>query len=111
MAGRLNFSGPFSGYFLFFIPRELARSLTADFLGEDPKKISQDHLSATVREIINMITGSTFSYFDDQAVFNLGIPELLPADMAECDDSRLDQEIFVAVKTEDSRFAMKMVQA
>ena len=40
---KLNFSGPFSGSFVLFIPDEFAVSLTADFLGKDVENVKRDH--------------------------------------------------------------------
>ena len=110
VVSKLNFSGPFSGYFLFFFPKGLALSLTAGFLGKNEEMISQDHLTATIREIINMIAGNTFSIFNDQAVFNLGIPESVHIDEVKRDGSNSPQEIFIAVNTLDNCLALKIVK-
>jgi len=68
VASRLNFSGPFSGYFVFLIPRDLALSITAGFVGRHEEHVSQDQIAGNVKEIINMIAGSTFGNYDDMLV-------------------------------------------
>jgi CheY-specific phosphatase CheX len=107
---KLNFSGPFSGFFILIIPNELALSLTANFMGEDEESITQDHASGTVKEILNMIAGNIFSNFDDQVVFDLDIPELIHFDEAGRTLPGADEEIFILINTLDSRLALKMVK-
>jgi len=77
IAAKLSFSGPLSGYAVFCIPKKLALSITADFMGKDEQEISDDQIDGTVKEIINMIIGNTFSLYDPEAVFDLGVPELV----------------------------------
>ena len=109
MTTKLSFSGPFSGYFLFFIPADLALFLTASFLGENEEKISQDRVADTQKEILNMIAGSTFSVFNDQHVFDLDIPESIRFDEAVKGLSNSEKEIFIAVNTLDNCLALEMV--
>ncbi len=109
LTSKLSFKGPFSGYFRFFMPRDLAFFLTAGFLGEDEGNVSQDQVTGTLKEILNMIAGSTFSVFDNQAVFDLDIPELVGFDDLGRDHSNTEEEIFVAVNTLDNCLALKMV--
>ena len=91
------------------MPRDLAFFLTAGFLGEDEGNVSQDQVTETLKEILNMIAGSTFSAFDNQAVFDLDIPELVGLDDLGRDHSNTEEEIFVAVNTLDNCLALEMV--
>jgi len=75
----VSFSGLFSGSFLLLIPEELALFLAASFLGIIEEKVLPAHISETKKEIVNMIAGNTFANFNDQVVFNLGIPKILYA--------------------------------
>jgi len=77
VAAKLNFSGPFSGYAIFCIPKKSALSITANFMGKYEEEISDDQINGTVKEIINMIIGNTFSRYNPDVVFNLGLPELV----------------------------------
>ena len=106
---RINFSGPLSGHFIFVVPFGLALSTTAAFLGEDEESVSRDHAHDTVKEIANMVAGNTFSHYDNQAVFDLGIPELLP--FTELDQKRAasGDQIFIGCDTLDNRLAFQMV--
>ena len=105
---KLNFSGPFSGSFVLFIPDEFAVSLTADFLGKDVENVSQENVIETSKEIINMIAGNTFAILDDQAVFDLNIPENILADH-DVDSSESGEKIFVKIETMDKYMNLKMV--
>ena len=105
---KLDFSGPFSGSFVLFIPEEFAVSLTANFLGKDKEKVSEDNVIETSKEVINMIAGSTFANLDDQAVFDLNIPENILFEQAVHFPGAED-DIFVQIITLDNYFVLKMV--
>lgn len=107
---KLNFGGAFLGFLIFIIPNKLALSLTANFIGEDEESITQDHVSGTVKEILNMIAGNIFSNFDDQLVFDLDIPELIHFDEVGRTLPGTDEEISILINTLDSRLALKMVK-
>jgi CheY-specific phosphatase CheX len=78
----LRFGGPIAGKVFFLIPIALARSLTADFLGQETADVGPDEMEGTVKEAVNMITGKTLSVFDEKSVFKLGIPDLMnPAEL------------------------------
>lgn len=72
---KVEFTGHFSGSFMLLIPDELALFLTASFLGVIEERVLPAHISETKKEIVNMIAGNTLSNFNDQVVFNLGIPK------------------------------------
>nr|QIV52816.1 chemotaxis protein CheX [uncultured bacterium] len=78
---KLEYSGNFSGYFLLFMPEELALLLAASFLGRVEDNVSHEHVIETKKEIINMIAGNTFTIFDDQNVFDLGIPQIVESNI------------------------------
>jgi len=80
LACKLAYTGPFSGLSCFLIPVKVAKELTANFLGEDKERVTELHMAGTVKEILNMITGKAFSLYDNQAMFRLGIPEIMPSD-------------------------------
>jgi len=80
LACTLAFSGPFSGLCCFLIPVGVAQGLTANFLGEDMDRVTEEQMAGTVKEILNMITGKAFSLYDNQSVFKLGIPEIMPSE-------------------------------
>jgi CheY-specific phosphatase CheX len=108
MAARLDFEGPFCGYCVFYMPKKFAVSMAADFMGKDAKDISADQTTGTVMEITNMIAGNTFSLYDEEAVFNLKIPELVrPADFKEV-FLGYKNDIFVVIDSLENRMAFHM---
>jgi len=109
LASKLTFKGPFSGHLVFLIPEELAFSLTANFLGKNEDRVSNDHVTETVKEIINMIAGNTFSIFNPRAVFDLDIPKLVRSENLRRDHSDSEQDIFVVIDTLENRLALQMV--
>jgi CheY-specific phosphatase CheX len=108
LAAKLNFSGPLNGHCIFYIPEKFARSVTADFMGKEEKNISNDQAKATLKEMANMITGNTFGLYDPEAVFNLGIPEMLDPDNFHKLSSGSEQRIFVAIDALDNYLAFQM---
>lgn len=75
----IGFSGMYSGTFLLVIPDDLAMFLTASFLGSIEEKVLPVHISETKKELANMIAGNTFTHFNDEVEFDLGIPEIVYA--------------------------------
>ncbi len=109
MAARLDFDGPFSGYCVFYIPNKFAVSLAANFMGRDAKGLSDEQITGTVMEITNMIAGNTFSFYDEQAVFNLNFPELLRSNAFQEFFTDSDNEVFIAIDSLENRLAFQMV--
>ncbi len=108
LAAKLDFDGPFSGCCVFFIPKKLAVSLAADFMGTDEEAVSDDQITGTVLEITNMIAGNTFSLYDSQAVFNLDVPEQVEFSdyLKEVSDS--ESRLFIVIDTLEDRLAFQI---
>lgn len=92
LGGRLEFKGPFSGWLTFILPEGLARTLTANFLGEDETQVDRDHVEGTLMEILNMITGRAFGLYDDQAIFELGVPRMIAVETLSRAGQGMDHE-------------------
>lgn len=108
IAAKLSFSGPLSGYAVFCIPKKSALSITADFMGKDEEEISDDQINGTVKEIINMIMGNTFSLYDPEVVFNLGVPELVGFNDFFKDLSDSEKSFSIVVETLENYLAFQM---
>ena len=83
--------------------------MTADFLGCDPEDVAEDQIKGIVQEIINMITGNTFSLYDPQAVFDLKIPEPVSSDKCRANPDKSENEIFLKVETPENHLALLMI--
>lgn len=110
MGCTLGFGGPFDGGLAFLIPLPLARTLTADFVGEDREAISERTVEETIKELLNMITGKTLSLFDSQALFRLELPEIMEADkMQRALTTEEDDDVIILVlNTMNERIIIKM---
>lgn len=106
---KIGFHGNFSGYFLLMIPENILRTMTVTFMGLDEGEITETHLNGTVLEAINMIAGNTFSNLDNQAIFDLGIPELIDKTTAaqSCSD-KTQEEFFFLIENYDGRIELKV---
>ena len=109
LCSKLDFSGQLSGYFLLYMPEDLARMIAADFMGVDKKKISNESVPGTLKEILNMIVGNTFTLYNDKAVFNLGIPEII--DKNSVIEDIPTEEINILINTPDNQMLVKLVLA
>ncbi len=106
---KLRFKGPFTGHFHFFIPKKFTLALTAGFLGEDEQNITSEHRSEMVKEIVNMIAGNAFSIVDDQAIFNLEIPEIIDSpEVGKLLEAK--EGVFIPIQTPDCSLALQLVR-
>ncbi len=103
---RLDFGGPRQGSFRLVVPAGLARQVSADFLGIDPGQASWEEMTGTAKEMINMFVGNTLSRYDPEAVFDLGVPELMPADTPDAGGKAEPEWIRLDVQTPESRMAI-----
>lgn len=106
-AFRLKFSGPFSGAFVLLVPAEFVAVLAGNFLGKDKDEVSSQNVIETSKEIINMIAGNTFAILNDQAVFDLNLPEALSLDQARQASGYAD-EIVVRSEIMDNHLFLKL---
>jgi CheY-specific phosphatase CheX len=110
LACKLAFSGPFSGLSCFLIPAKVAQALTANFMGQDTDRVTEEQMAGTVKEMLNMITGKGFSLYDNQAVFKLGIPEImLPEKWAHVVTKDAKEVINLYVNTADGDLGLMLV--
>jgi len=109
LASKLNFKGAFSGYCVFHIPKSVAASLSADFMGFEASTLSRDQISGTVKEITNMVVGNMFSLLDETMVFDLEVPELVPSGDYHEGFSASERELFVGIQTLEDFLAFQMI--
>ncbi len=109
IAVRLAFSGLFSGHFLFLIPRTLGTALTADFMGVEKETVAPEQVEETAKEILNMVAGNTFGTLDQEAIFQLGIPEIVSNQSVLAAPSEPDRELFLGVETLNGLMGLLLV--
>jgi CheY-specific phosphatase CheX len=73
----LDFEGPFSGSFFFFVSADKASKITADFLGLEMEEVDENQREDTVKEALNMIGGNMLSRSEEMDGFRLGIPKVI----------------------------------
>ena len=109
---KLEFSGPLKGYFFLSMPKDMAAYVTANFLGKREDHVSGDDVKGTVKEIINMTAGNTFSTYNDQAVFNLGAPEVVSGYEGMDDPNRSMDIVQISINTlKDSHLTFSILIA
>ncbi len=101
----IAFDGPAAGNFVLHIPSTLAASITADFLGTDSSELTDDQITGTVKEMLNMLAGNSLSTYDAQASFNLKIPELITPSVST---QEKESNIEIGIETMDSRMTLHM---
>ena len=105
IAASIDFGGPSSGIFVLHIPSALAASITADFLGTDSDELTEDQITGTVKEMLNMLAGNSLSAYDTKASFNLNIPELITSPVST---KEKEGYIDIGIETMDSRMMLHM---
>ena len=106
---KLGFSGSPSGIFMLQVPKSLALSISADFLGISPQEISDDQVAGSVLEMLNMLAGGTLSTYDPHALFDLQIPELITIhDERALAESGSDR-IIIRIQTPENRMAFQLI--
>ncbi len=77
---KISFNGPVTGYILLYIPENLLSVMTENFMGIDKSEVTKKYQDGIICEVNNMVAGSIFKKYDNNQVYNLGIPEILPGD-------------------------------
>ncbi|MBF0100264.1 MAG: chemotaxis protein CheX [Desulfobacterales bacterium] len=106
-ACKLDFKGKFSGYFTVFIPEEVLIIMAENFMGEERDNLTSDHIEGTIKEVINMVAGSTFSNYNSEIVFNLGIPKMIKIDANQL-KKQDDGDDFCLIETTDGFLFFKI---
>ena len=106
---KLGFSGSLTGTFVLRVPSPLARSVSADFLGTARSKLSDDDVTGTVLEMVNMLAGCALSVYDCRALFDLQIPQLI----GRQDTGGLTEQhsggITIRIQTPESRMTFQLI--
>jgi CheY-specific phosphatase CheX len=100
---------PLTGFSYTLIPQKTAREMTANFLGMADMDITAKQETDTVKEALNMITGTMLSEFDGSGVVRMGIPQLInEGDLSAVKLDRFDKRA-IYIETEHSRMAAGIV--
>ena len=93
--GRLGFTGPCSGRFFLFVPRDLLAVMTENFMGEPIKTLSMEHFEGVLKEGLNMIAGNTLRKMAEASSYELHVPGMVDGGMLS------DTTALVQVETMD----------
>jgi CheY-specific phosphatase CheX len=77
VTAHLNFEGDPPGWLMLRVTAAAARSVAADFLGEEESELSDRQIGEVVCELANMICGSMLSRVESNRTFRLGAPQLI----------------------------------
>jgi CheY-specific phosphatase CheX len=104
----VGFEGTSNGLFVLTIPSNLAGSMAIDFLGTSPEMLSSDQITETVKEMINMLAGSTLSAYEPESAFNLQIPVIIAPSQPIPSSAKLDASIELLIETLESRMRFRL---
>ena len=110
LIARIGFCGSPSGTFVLVIPLALAQSVSADFLGLAVQSLSDDQVTGTVLEMVNMLAGGTLSKYDHQALFDLQIPELITFSHLRTLTEGGSDPIVIGIHTLDSWMTFQLIE-
>lgn len=77
IACQLTFSGDTSGKLIIAAPFDLAAEMAENFMGEEKAQLTQEHLTGTLAEMLNMVCGNALSRVKPKVPYELGIPEVI----------------------------------
>ena len=100
LACRLTFNGDVSGSLAILAPKHLVAEIAENFMGEQQDHLTEEHVSGTLTEMLNMVCGNTLSKIDTKVPFDIGIPEVVAVSNIS------KKEIFTIVETTESKMAI-----
>ncbi|MDL1970000.1 MAG: chemotaxis protein CheX [Candidatus Desulfofervidaceae bacterium] len=83
--GNIAISGKEKIILRFFIPKELARIMAENFMGEEEREISDQDIIEVIKEFVNMVGGNYLSLIDLEGKMQLGLPQVKEIDTKEVD--------------------------
>ncbi|ACN16520.1 hypothetical protein HRM2_34450 [Desulforapulum autotrophicum HRM2] len=103
LACRLAFTGDASGSLILMAPEILMAEMAGNFMGEPSENLSEDHISGTLTEMLNMVCGNALSKTDSKVPFELGIPRMM--DTSEISEN----QVFTIIETTESKMAIAVI--
>ena len=101
-ACRLSFTGDSSGHLTIVAPKRLVAEMAENFMGEARGLLTDELLSGTLAEMLNMVCGNALSKTDSKIPFELGIPQMVQTSKI------LEKEVFTIVETTESKMAVHL---
>ena len=98
------FTGKGGGEVAIYLPRDLARNITMNFLGITRSEVSQNQILDTAKETANMAVGSLLGTIDPEGQCLLGIPDAMPVVDLEQEAELNDINHIVGFKTDCGMF-------
>jgi CheY-specific phosphatase CheX len=87
---QLAFNGRPGGTFRLGLSASCARTMAADFLGEEPETLTDLASGQVICEMANMICGTLLSQWESEEIFQLDAPELV---VPGSEDARLPETV------------------
>ncbi len=100
----VSITGKEDGKVALYLPRDLARNITINFLGITRSEVSQNQILDTAKETANMAVGSLLGTIDPEGLCVLGIPNAMPVVNLEQEDKLNDINQLVGFKTDCGMF-------
>ena len=98
---RLKSTGSLSATFQLFIPNPLLLNMTENFMGEDPENCTQEYLTGTLKETLNMIIGNALKSITKKPPPKLDIPEII-------DISDMGSDTLIIIETTNGTMIMQI---
>ena len=106
---KLGFNGIPNGTFILQMSVTQAQSVSADFLGTHLENLSDDQVTGTVLEMVNMLAGSTLSHYDRQALYDLHLPERITCSDARDFVGKGSDLIVIRIQTLENRMMFQLI--
>jgi hypothetical protein len=73
LKSEIHFTGLYSGFLRLFIPDDLSKVLTMNFMGFE-EEVTEPQIEDMAGELTNMVCGNLFSFLDKTSVYTLSSP-------------------------------------
>ncbi|MCP3875742.1 MAG: chemotaxis protein CheX [Desulfobacteraceae bacterium] len=74
---QLAFTGDTSGSLAIVAPKGLVAEMAENFIGEAKEMLTDEHISGTLTEMLNMVCGNALSKTESNVPFELSIPKII----------------------------------
>ncbi len=109
ISASILFTGNISGEFHIYIPVESLSHMTENFMGVMSEDLTDDYITGTIKEFINMLAGSTLSSINSIESFQLSIPDVTRNAVFDPKEISDEKKIILIAEIDSGFIIMKMV--
>jgi CheY-specific phosphatase CheX len=107
LKSEIHFTGLYSGFLRLFIPYDLSKVLTMNFMGFE-EEVTESQIADMAGELTNMVCGNLFSSLDKTSVYTLSSPSTQRISLQDKIKPAGSEEIFLDFLTEGQQISISI---